>query len=89
MTAQTSTFKRTQIYCPNPSHEKTTGETIPSPHYVVKSTIFIYEDSYFQTGTKAGVPELIHAHLGAPEELDRKIGFYAKPWSLASFTNKK
>ena len=49
---------------------------------------YIYEVSYFQTGTRGGVPELIHAQLGAPEELDRKIGFYAKPWSLDSFTNK-
>ena len=48
----------------------------------------IYEDTYFQTGTKGGVSLVFHAQLRAPEELDRKIGFYAKPWSLASFTNK-
>ena len=50
--------------------------------------IIYYEDTYFQTGTEGGVSLFVPARFGAPEELDRKFGFYAKPWSLASFTHK-
>ena len=44
----------------------------PNRNTIVKSD-YIYEDTYFQTGSKGGVPAPFGAQLRAPAELDSKI----------------